>query len=226
MKIQKTTPKFNIYTNKIDNNSHYSDLISENNIGFSGKPPEPKSKFCKPIVKFFQPVIKPIKNGVDKLTGKLADGLAILLNSERFKNTFIKINETKKMVQHITCLTSLVLSGFYIKQTLQNDQMEKRQKNTLAVNQAIVALFSAVASYKLDNKISAKTDKFINKFIAANATNDKIGKYVDGIKSAQSFIVFGTVYRFIAPVLLTPIANHIGNKINDKHDAKLAVKSK
>jgi len=34
-------------------------------------------------------------------------------------------------------------------------------------------------------------------------------------------MIFGTMFRFIAPVLVTPLANHLGNKLQEKKEAEM-----
>ncbi len=133
------------------------------------------------------------------------------------------VNKTKNsnIVAHLSCLTSIVISGLYVKKTLSNDNLDKQKRTTLAINQGAVAVVSAIGSYSLDNLANKQVDKFIGRFTAVNAGEEKIGKYLDGIKAAKSIMIFGLMYRFIAPVLVTPIANSIGNLIEERNEAKL-----
>lgn len=43
---------------------------------------------------------------------------------------------------------------------------------------------------------------------------------VNGMGILKKLVVFGTVYRFISPVAVTPIANWVGNKLAEKNKAK------
>lgn len=217
MRILQITPTLNNSLNRTNN----ANISYTSRLNCVEAPSKQESKIFEPIKKFFKPLTDPCQKGYNNVIKTMAKGLGKILQNNSFKPILAKANKTK-MVQHITCLGSIVLSGFYVKQTLQNDKLEKQRKTTLAINQAAVAIFSAIASYTIDNLLAKPGEKFANRFIAANPTNKKIGKYVDGIKCAQSMIVFGTVYRFIAPVLITPIANGIGNKIQAKKEAKLA----
>lgn len=174
--------------------------------------------------KFFDPIKKPFKKVYGKLTDKIAKFISKYILEKNYMATIVKRTEKSKIVAHISCATSLVISGLYVHQTLRNKKLDSKKKTTLAINQGLVAGLSAVMGYSLDNVINKQIDKYkiADKFIARNATNPKIGKYIDGIKCAIPIIVFGSVYRFITPVLVTPIANMIGDKINNKPAAKKA----
>lgn len=171
---------------------------------------------------FFSTLTKPFRAGYDKFTDGLAKCIGKLLNTDTMK---IAVEKTSKsnIVAHITCATALIVSGVYVKQTLSNKKLDKAKRTTLAINQASVAGLSAVMGYTLDGLINKKIDKYklTDKFAAVNAEERKVGKYIDGIKCAVPIIVFGTVYRFITPVLVTPVANWLGGKLQERDEAKV-----
>lgn len=193
-------------------------------IKFSSQPIKPiKSKFLESFKKFMSPYSK----FVDKIKTKIAHGLAKILETKAAEN-IIRKTRNNNMVAHLSALTGVVLSGFYIKKTLENDKFDIDKKMTLAINQGIVCVFSTVAAYTLDKITNKKTEKFIDKYWATHLheSQEKLYVYKNGINAAKKIMVFGLVYRFIAPVLATPIANHLGNKMQDKREAELAKKNK
>lgn len=207
--------KINVNSPALNNSTLYKNQTnrSYNCVSFGCEETNKKAKS-----KFFEAIEKPYNSIVDKI----AKGMSKIIKSKGFKSLINNVNDmgAQKVTQHITLLTSLILSGFYIEQTLTKKELDKKKRTTLAINQAAVTIFSGISSYTLDNFIATKTNKLIEKYVAVNATNKSIGKLVAGIKSAQSLIVFGTIYRFIAPVLITPIANAIGNKVNENQEVK------
>ncbi len=48
-----------------------------------------------------------------------------------------------------------------------------------------------------------------------------ISTLMTGLKVAKSLLVFGLIYRFVSPVLVTPIANKVSKHIEDKKKAKV-----
>lgn len=221
MRILQTTPTYNnsFKTSRNTLNSNYY-----SNTSFEKSIVEPKAKIIDSIKNAAKPMTVPLNKGYENVTKRMAKGFANILKSTRFKDLMQK-TKNPKTIQNITALGSFVLSGFYVKQTLQNDKLEKQRKLTLAINQSAVFVVSTIASYTIDNLLFKPIDKFTNRYIAANVTNPKIGKYADGIKCALPMIIFGTMYRFIAPVLITPIANSMGNKLYAKNE-DLAAKQK
>lgn len=50
-------------------------------------------------------------------------------------------------------------------------------------------------------------------YVEKGLKNDNLTGKLKGLDALKSLIVFGTVYRFIGPVAVTPFANMIGNKL-------------
>lgn len=189
-----------------------------------------KSKFFAPVKKLFKPVVNAHAKVMDELTTWLAKGLAKPFETKAAEKVvgWAVTKEGKKnknLIAHLSVLTSLVLSGFYVKKTLDNKNLDEKKKKTLAINQAAVAILSAGLGYFINDKIDGRVDKFIKKFIKVNADTVKkadLDMYVDGIRNAKSIMVFALIYRFFSPVFVTPIANAIGNRMEAKKVAKLA----
>jgi hypothetical protein len=204
--------KINLYPSLSTYNNSQNTNSIKNQITFGGITTE----VAKAKSKFFEPFEKPY----NALTDKLAKGIGKIMKNEKVQEFVNKSRKSKHLVQHISALGSLITSGLYIQQTLTKKELDERKRKTLAINQGIIAIFSIVSSYTLDNWINKKTEKFINKFIARNATSESIGKLVSGIQCAKTLIIFNAISRFIVPVAVTPIANAIGNRLEEKHKIK------
>lgn len=184
-----------------------------------------KSKFFEPVKKFF----KPYNKFTNKIKTKIAFGLAKFLGNEHVAKTFRKLKSIvfidKLRVAHCSALTGLVLSGFYVKKTLENDKLDPNKRRTLAINQALVCGFSTVSAYTLNWYTEKGIKKFTNKYLAVHGKESfkTLEMYKNGINAAKSIMIFGLIYRFIAPVFVTPIANKIGNNIQQKKEAESKV---
>lgn len=225
MQILRTSSSFNNIQPLANNkpvNQYY------NNISFGNTETEKKSKFFEPIKKFLKPISDPCEKAQGKLTDFIAKKIGSLLNMEsviRFANSAKK---SKNLVAHCTAITSIILSGFYIKQTLENKKLDTDRKRTLAINQGATTILSTFISYTIDGITKKKVDKFANKFEAMNNSiepKSAIMQYKQGIKNAASIMIFMTIHRFVAPVIVTPIANHIGNKLQEKKEAEMKGKN-
>lgn len=217
MKIFQITPNYTKMPVK-DKSLGAQTYYNPNFKGLSLKKPE--SKIFKPVREFFRPLTKKCIVAKNKLYKSIAKGIVKVLQFEPVKDLVEKVKDCKNLYPHLTTLTSIVLSGFYIQQTLKNDKLDPARKRTLAINQGIVQLLSTVMAYTVDKFTEKKINEFTNKFMAANykdSTSKLLGKYGEGIKAAKSLMIFGVMYRYITPVLVTPIANHIGNKVNEKN---------
>lgn len=174
-----------------------------------------------------------LTKGYDKLTDLIAHGIGKILDIESVSNAFKKLGESEHLkkwgLSHLIVLGSTMLSGFYVKKTLDNDKLDKDKKTTLAINQAATWAISTILAYTIDGKLHGAVKKVQDKFMklhGLDAKNDELGKrYARGFSAARTIIVIGLVYRFIAPVLVTPIANAIGNHILAKKEEEKANKS-
>ena len=157
-----------------------------------------------------------------KIESVVADGCARMVSTDAAKKLIMGTNNTKgltdKLTSHLIVLGSTLLSGFYIGKTLKNKNMDEQKRKTLAVNQALVYGTSTVMAYSFDGWARKNFNKIFDKFEKANmdATPAQMKKWKDGFGLARTIIIVDLVYRFIAPVIVTPIANHIGNKLKEK----------
>ncbi len=190
-------------------------------VAFSGSYKKGEEVFAKS--KFFGSLSDKFKAFNDKLSDKIADKFAYVLGTAPVKNVIEK-STSPNLYAHLSALTGVTLSGFYVRQTLKNKNLDEQKRNTLAINQALVCAVSTVGAYAINKAVNTRRDNFIEKFLEKNSPLSPNAKraYRTGIKSAFSLMVFGTIYRFLSPVFVTPIANKLGNRLNDKKQAKLA----
>lgn len=169
-----------------------------------------------------------LDNAKDRLTDLIAVPISKFLKLKPVETIIDKTKNSKNLVQHITALTSVVLSGFYMEQTLKNDKLDPQKRKTLAINQGAVTVLSTIMSYTVCKALDKTIKSFSNKFIMLNSQTIDIEtlekKYKKGIKNAASIMIFMTIYRFVAPVLVTPVANYIGNKLQEKKEMEIASK--
>ena len=169
-----------------------------------------------------------------------------VLNSKGVRNFCKKMAkwDPKNASSHFQVLGSLVTSSAYMKATLDNPNFDKKNANTLAINQGLGFVIPTIAAYTTDammrdfNKTleyaySAKQEKnfALGTFAdeaAKEAAKKKLSNRLKGFRAFIGIVTFTTIYRYISPVAITPIANMIGNKINennDKHDAESKAKT-
>lgn len=209
MNISKTSQNIYGYNNVNKN---------VNNVAFGAKA---DSKIFKPVKKVMEQAARPYNSGVDWL----AKGISRFLQNDTVFNIIKKSQKNKLLMNHLMTFGSTVLSGFYVIRTLGNKNLDEKKKKTLAINQTLVFALSTLTCYTVDSKINSKVNTFANHFEAVNHKyrnmykEGELLKLKKGIKPAGKIVVFDTIFRFMAPVFLTPVANHFGNKLNEIEEA-------
>lgn len=217
-------------TNKTAFQNFKGKLDKPQGVSFTGvaaSTEKAESKLFAPLKEFFAPATKRIKAINDKIETALADFISEnILDSTPARWLVGKTKDSEKLPLHLGTLTGTTLSLFYIKKTLENDKLDSQKKKTLAINQGATTVLSTILSYSFDKLLQSKRDEFIEKFKKINAdVNPKLlSKYESGIRTAAQLMVFQTIFRFVAPVAVTPIANHIGNKLQEKKEKQEAEK--
>lgn len=213
MQISIISPQLLSQNLEKQKNNQVSKSISCQSVNFGSKP---SSKIFSPLNRF----TKPISDCYDHTTDEMAKGFVKFLHLKPVEKIVKNAAESKHMNKylfaHLTAVTSMILSGFYIEKTLENKNLDEKKKKTLAINQAVVTVLSTIAAYFVDVKLGDRYGRFMDVFAERNKGNKNIAKHISGLKMLKTTVIFGTIYRFIAPVIATPIANAIGNRVNNK----------
>ena len=142
--------------------------------------------------------------------------VAPIVNSKTMQKIANKSVDIENMTDHMATAGSVVTTSTYALSTLNNEKMEKKPRRTLALNQVMVTLLSTIGGYTINNSIANYTKNMSYKFSDANQhlPVSKLNKRVAGFKIAQKLLTFSLMYRYVAPVLVTPMASKIGKAIN------------
>lgn len=248
MKIRQATP-INLYNSPDGKKCNYRAIeSSHDSVTFRGAAYDKlmgstEEKLAKGIAWLMQ--TKPAKKIVEATVdfAKRSDAKVqqkIKAGREIEQKSFID----DKLLTHLIVLGSTIMSGFYVIKTLQNKNMDEDKRKTLAINQGLVYVISTVMAYTFDIMLGKKTNQLKENFKKANMdliTNNpllkndkkkfdeavkKLSKQENGIGTAKKIIVVDLIYRFIAPVIVTPLANYIGNRLQNKKEAELAFGNK
>ena len=142
--------------------------------------------------------------------------IAPLMNSKAVDKLTDKIGKSERMTDHMSAAGSFVTTAAYAGTTLNNKNMEKKPARTLALNQFLVTALSTIG--KFTKKMSYKFSD-VNKGLEAT----KLSKRVKGFPIVQKLLTFSIIYRYVAPVLVTPAASKIGKALNSEE--KVAAKT-
>ncbi len=160
--------------------------------------------------------------GLEKLVAKPIDGYTNKQGQhvDGFVDRFRKAN-----IEYINNLEDAELERLRLKNIkLEEVNFEKINLEELLKNKNVSD--SQIESLK-ETPILKEIQKFLSpaELISAERAkrvNKIIDKWVDGIRVAKTLIIFGFIFRFFAPVVVTPVANAIGSKINSKKQPKAA----
>ena len=230
-------------------------------------------------------IFKPFTKAYNSMTDWIANNVISHIANNTLINKFAdNFKNNDKLFNHMLAIGSLITSGLYVKKTLDNKDMDKDRKNTLAINQTLTFILSTVGAYSLDSSLNKWWNKVTSKYVGLqindkgflNAYEDvaskaaaknkaikqankslakdaqkplehvpRIGEYLEtyvkekelsisddqlstlsnrikGMDLLKKMIVFGAVYRFLVPVLVTPFANKFGEYMIQKRKAKEA----
>ena len=148
--------------------------------------------------------------------------IAPVMNSKIMSNIADKTVKSDKLPLHLSTLGSIVTTYFYAsrtKKTLQKDEEQKKRAKTLMLNQWMVTGVSAAISYGANGALNKASKKLGYKFREANQGNPKLANRMKGFEVAKQLLIFTTTFRYIAPVIVTPLASKI-SKLWENHNAK------
>ena len=161
-----------------------------------------------------------------------------LIESEKAHNFSEKLSHVwGGPTQFLTTLGSLITSSVYVQQTLTKKDLDPDRRRTLALNQLLGFVIPTIAAYSVDKSLKNWTKKKEYRFSGlqerkidiakykgkdAVAMGKDLGKKLKGVRLLTSLSVFAFIYRYATPVLITPLANWISNKVNERSHSKEA----
>lgn len=197
--------------------------LQNNNVSFKGKAPDPEkaSGLTKFLAKWF---------------GKK------FLESPKMRKCaeWIK-NLPGDTTEHMVVLGSVIQSGVYVNRTLSNKDLDNDKKKILALNQALCCVIPAIIGYTVGHFIGGFVKKVTYRYtglmkekiadLSKNGADDaaikkaeemskNLGKNMKGVSALARLVSFTLIYRYLTPVVVTPVANAIGEKYLAKKKAK------
>ena len=114
---------------------------------------------------------------------------------------------------------------FTIKYAAKEMNDNKLAEKLAAINTEKLAKFEADKLKGIIPKEAKFKPTSVLQYVSENMPHTGLEERLKGMGVLKKLLVFGTVYRFIAPVAVTPMATWIGNKFvhkNNKNEAKTA----
>ena len=152
-----------------------------------------------------KPIVVPAMNS--KFMGWLADKSANIDN----------------MASHMSTAGSFVTTAVYANRTLNTlnkDEEQKKRAKVLAMNQILVTGLSTLGAYTINDKLGKFSKNLGYKFREANQGSPKLSKRMQGFNIAKQLLIFTLMYRYVAPVVVTPVASKLGKLFESKGGKK------
>ncbi len=167
--------------------------------------------------------------GYDKLTDGIANVVGKITDTNKFSELTKWLGSKDTFFPLVISAESIWMSTFYTLSAFRNKKVDKKQKTTEAAYQTLVTAFSTAGAFTVDALINKIMKNFGTTFKAANKELLKpevLDSCLRGIGKLKTLIVFTTIYRFIGPVLLAPVANKLTSHLQQKAEAKKAQQNK
>ena len=134
-----------------------------------------------------------------------------------------KILRLNKLQKHLPGVLGLWITGFYAQSILNNKDIPKERKTPLFINNLFCGAVGVSAGYGVKAAINKFEERFIPRFEKVlekqGLSPDKIEKLskVGLHHSLIPLLAFSFAFRYLAPVIATPLADKV-NKFLIKHD--------
>ena len=213
--------------------------IENNKVSFKGRANQ--SQQDNVLFKGGKPPKKP--NALNKFVSYIGETMGNLygrplIESEGMAKVSAKLSDMPGgLTQGMQTVGSLLTSSAYVYGTVTNKKLDPEKRKTLGINQVLCFIVPTIAAYTVDkllnNWIKSKEYRYsgLQQQAAADAKLngnlakskeiiESLGNKVKGVRVLASLAVFTIIYRYATPVLITPIANKIGDKINANKQRK------
>jgi len=148
--------------------------------------------------------------------------------------------KSSMMTEHMSTLGALLTSSVYMTRTLTNKNLDQEKRRTLSINQLLCFIVPTFCAYLVNHLIAGATKNLEKHYSGlkqqqlalGEITGDlekfkkDFGNKLKGFKTLSTLLTFTLIYRYVTPVVITPVANAIGDRLNAKRKAKQEQKNK
>ena len=113
---------------------------------------------------------------------------------------------------HITAITDAIATFTFMQYANMNRKIEDSRKKALVYNAGISTALSIAGGYTIDKLLDNPTQKFIEKYKRINKNDKNLSKQIQGIKIAKPFLILGTIYYALIPLISTFLADRVERK--------------
>ena len=158
----------------------------------------------------------------DLATEGLARGLGALASLKPVQKLTYKLHNSKNGMLHLISGVSVVLTVSTIRNIQKSKKIEKKDKLPLTLNQILTTAVTIAGAYTIDGALNKGWKKFTDTFNHVN--KDLVKKnprgWARGLDLTKKLAITGLLYRYVGPVLVTPVANKLSTKITEARAQK------
>jgi hypothetical protein len=157
-------------------------------------------------------------NGITKVVGPGITKLAKGCESSKF---FQKLAEPKNLAmakKWMPGIFGLWISGFYVLNNLKSKKIPQERKTPLLINDVITTTFGFVGGLVLSEKIFKFKDAMLKNFEKANSALKpaELNILKAGLATLIPLVAFTFMFRYIGPVIATPLADKVNKFLINK----------
>lgn len=118
-------------------------------------------------------------------------------------------NLNAKVVPAMSALLPIWISSFYVYSNIKSDKIPKERKTPLLINDIIICAFSTVAGFTVSKLFDAMKTTMNNNLKTVVKEAKDIARLQQGIKQMMAIAAFTLVFRYLGPVIATPLADKV-----------------
>ena len=142
-------------------------------------------------------------------------------DSTRVKDNSGKfVNNTHVAQPHIEAFIGTFSTALYFVNGYKNKDIPPESRRTLLINSTLCGVFGVLGGYALSNIINRFKDKAVNRFDEIMVKNQKNQFLRKGLISIVPMLGFTMIFRYIGPVIATPLADKINGFLVKHYDKK------
>ena len=111
--------------------------------------------------------------------------------------------------RHMPAALGTWMAGFYVINNLKSNNIPQERKTPLLINDLICTGISVAGGYAISNQIYRFSDELLKRFDKVLANNPQKAALKSGLKAMVPLVAFSFAFRFLGPIIATPLADKV-----------------
>lgn len=120
--------------------------------------------------------------------------------------------------RHLPAIVATWISAFYVLNTYQSKKIPEERKTPFAINTTICSIIGIIGGYAMEPGVERFVKALAERMekVLPNLEKKELGLIKEGLAASVPLFLFTFTFRFLGPVIATPLADKI-NKFLIKH---------